>query len=82
MLINLAKSEMGGVRKQMLHGINSKLKRGLDVTLWKNLAEVIGWFQSIEMKESCSFVSLDIVKFYPSISEDVCEELYGSLRTM
>ena len=68
-LINPAKSEMGRISKQILDDINSKLKRELDLTLWKNSAAVISWFQSIEMKEICSFVSFDIVEFYPSISE-------------
>ena len=57
----------------MLDGINSKLKRGLDVTLWKNSAAVISLFQSTEMKESCSFTSFNIIKFYPSISEDLLQ---------
>ena len=70
-LINPAKSEMGRVSKQILDGINGKLKSRLDVTLWKNSAAVISWFKSIDMKESCSFVSFDIVEFYPSISEDL-----------
>ena len=70
-LINPAKSEMGRVSKQILDGINGRLKRRLDVTLWKNSAAVISWFQSIDMKESCTFTSFDIVEFYPSISEDL-----------
>ena len=42
-LINPAKSKMGRIHvsKQILDGINSKIKRGLDITLWKNSAAVI-----------------------------------------
>ena len=72
-LINPAKSEMGRISKRILDGINNKLKRRLDVTLWKNSAAVIKWFQSIKMKESCTFTSFDIVEFYPSISEDLLQ---------
>ena len=70
-LINPAKSEMGKISKRILDDINNKLKRKLNVTLWKNSAAVIEWFRSIEMKESCTFTSFDIVEFYPSISEDL-----------
>ena len=72
-LITPAKSEMGRISKHILDGINGKLKRRLDVTLWKNSAAVISWFRSIEMKESCTFMSFDIVQFYPSISEDLLQ---------
>ena len=51
--------------------INSKLKRKLNFTPRRNSAAVIRWFQSIEMKESCTFTSFDIVVFYLSISEDL-----------
>ena len=37
-LINPAKSETGRISQQILDGINSKLKRGLDVTLWKKFS--------------------------------------------
>ena len=70
-LINPAKSEMGRVSKRVLDSINSKLKGRLNVTLWNNSAAVIDWFRSIEMKETCTFMSFDIVEFYPSISEDL-----------
>ena len=72
-LINPAKSEMGKISKQILDGINSKLRSELDITLWKNTAAVIKWFRSIDMKEGCTFISFDIVEFYPSISEDLLE---------
>ena len=70
-LINPAKSEMGRVSKQILDDINVRLNRKLKVTLWKNSAAVIEWFRSIELKESCTFTSFDVVEFYPSISEDL-----------
>ena len=72
-LINPAKSEMGRVSKRILDDINCKLNRKLNVTLWKNSAAVIEWFRSIERKESCTFMSFDVVEFYPSISEDLLQ---------
>ena len=72
-LINPAKSEMGKISKRILDGINGKLQSKLNTTLWKNTAAVIEWFRSIDTKESCTFISFDIVEFYPSISEDLLE---------
>ena len=68
-LINPAKSELGIVSKRILDNINSRLREQLDVTMWKNSASVIEWFQSIEDKHNCSFICFDIIEFYPSISE-------------
>ena len=70
-LIYPAKSDMGLVSKRILNNINGRLKEKLDVTLWKNLAAVIEWFRSIEMKESCTFTNFDIVEFYLSILENL-----------
>ena len=72
-LINPAKNEMGIVSKHILDGINKKLREKLDVTLWKNSTEVIEWFKCIEAKDDCTFISFDIVEYYPSISERLLE---------
>ena len=48
--------------------INHQLKTMLDATLWRNSAEVIEWFVSVQKKERCTFVNFDIVEFYLSIS--------------
>ena len=39
--------------------------------MWKNSAEVINWFNSIESKDRSTFIQFDIDKFYPSITEDL-----------
>ena len=59
------------VSKLILDDINGRLKKKLDVILWKNSMTVIEWFRSIEQKENCMFMSFDIVEFYPSISETI-----------
>ena len=68
-LINPAKSEMGLVGKHILDDISGRLKKKLDAILWKNSVAVIEWFRSIEQRENCTFMSFDIVEFYPFISE-------------
>ena len=70
-LINPTKTEMGIVSKRILDDINRKLRAKLDVTLWKNTAEVLAWFRLIEDKPHCTFTSFDVVEFYPSITEDL-----------
>ena len=39
-----------------------------------NTSAVIDWFQKIEKKEECTFVLLDIVELYSSISEDLLKQ--------
>ena len=38
---------------------------------WQNTQAVITWFKSIENKRSSSFIKLDIVNFYPSITKEL-----------
>ena len=79
-LINPAKNEMGFVSKHILGDINGRLKKKLDVVLWKNSAAVIEWFRLIEQKENCTFMSFDIVEFYPSISETILSGALSFVR--
>ena len=79
-LINPAKSEMGRVSKRILDSINEKLKEKIDVTMWKNSAAVIRWFKEIKDKNNCTFMSFDIVEFYPSITEELLEKALAWAR--
>ena len=40
----------------------------LRLNQWKNSQAVLSWFNSIENKETYSFIAFDVVDFYPSIS--------------
>ena len=68
-LINPTKSNLGKVSKVILEEINEKIRAKLDVNQWKNSQTVIEWFQSINDKCNHTFMSFDIVEFYPSITE-------------
>lgn len=68
-LINPTKSEIGLVSKHILDRINQQLIEHLKVTMWRNSADVIQWFQDIEEKNDCTFICFDIAEFYPSISK-------------
>ena len=49
-LINLAKGETGMISKRILERVNHQLKTMLNAMLWRNSAEVIKWFSSIQKK--------------------------------
>ena len=68
-LINPAKSEYGKLSKVILDKINSNLRQKLNSNQWRNTQQVISWFGNINDKDRHSFISFDIVDFYPSISE-------------
>ena len=50
--------------------LHSCLKTGKTnwVNQWKNTKAVLAWFTGIQHKELHSFIALDVVEFYPSIS--------------
>ena len=70
-LINPCKSELGKVSENILEKANCALIHSLQVNQWKNTDSVITWFSSIEEKRRCTFIQLDIMEYYPSISENI-----------
>ena len=72
-LINPSKSKLGKVSKVILENMNKNLVKSLKVNQWRNTDSVINWFNAIENKSQCFFIQLDIVEFYPSISENILD---------
>ena len=72
-LINPSKSELGKVSKVILGNVNKNLVNSLKVNQWRNTDSVINWFNAIENKSQFFFIQLDIVEFYPSISENILD---------
>jgi hypothetical protein len=75
-LINPLKSELGMVSKIILD--NNKIRstlNELNLNQWKNTESVISWFQTINDKPNHTFLSFDIIEFYPSISEHLLDEV-------
>ena len=70
-LINPSKSEQGKV--SIVIYVNKNLVNSLKVNQWRNTDSVINWFNAIENKSQCSFIQLDIVEFYPNISENTLD---------
>ena len=73
-LINPAKSDSGKISKLILDKVNTHLRTILNVNQWRNTQNVIEWVGNIEQKSRHSFISFDIVDFYPSISENVLDQ--------
>ena len=73
-LINSAKSECGKVSKVLLDSINQAIRHHTNVNQWRNSQAVIDWYKGINDKNRHSFLSFDIVDFYPSVSEDLVDK--------
>ena len=73
-LINPAKSDVGKISKSILDTVNSKIRKQTGVNQWRNSSDTIAWFQSIPLKNRKSFISFDIVDFYPSITEPLLDQ--------
>ena len=54
--------------------VNTHLRTILNVNQWRNTQNVIEWFGNIEQKSRHSFISFDIIDFYPSISENSLDQ--------
>ena len=72
-MINPAKSELGKVSKAILDEINTNIRHHTAVNQWRNTDETIAWFRNIRDKNRHTFLSFDIVDFYPSISEELLD---------
>eukprot|EP00795_Rhopilema_esculentum_P006594 gene6594-biopygen8103 len=70
-LINPTKSEIGKISKTILDRINHKITNSHKFNQWKNTTSVIEWFKATESKHNNTFISFDVVDFYPSISQEL-----------
>ena len=73
-LINPSKSEIGIISKKILQRINSQILKYTNLNQWKNTDSVITWFKNMPNKSTRSFITFDVVDFYPSISEELLNE--------
>lgn len=70
-LINPTKSELGKIAKQILDRINNEIQISTQVNQWKNTSAVIDWFKAIRNKPNTTFITFDVVNFYPSIDREL-----------
>ena len=73
-LINPTKSEIGIISKQILERVNQKVVEATGVNQWKNTQAVLEWYKNIPNKNNHSFISFNVVDFYPSITENLLIE--------
>ena len=73
-LINPAKSNIGKISKQLIQEVNKEIREKLELKQWQSTDEVLKWFNKIENKKSKSFLQMDIVEFYPSITKELLEK--------
>ena len=76
-LLNPCKSELGKISKLILEKANKYLADLLSLNQWKNSDMVINWFSSIKNKSQCVFIQLDIMEFYPSITEAILDNAFS-----
>ena len=70
-LINPTKTEVGRPAKQILEDIISTARSKSGLNQWKSNEDTLKWFNKIEKKSSKRFIQLDVVNFYPSITESL-----------
>ena len=73
-LINPAKSQIGYISKQILQETNAKLRTSANLNQWQSTKAVLDWFDSINIKSRKKFLQLDIVEYYPSITEALLDK--------
>ena len=75
-LINPAKSDMGKISKQLLENINKEIRESTGLQQWRSTTDVINWFKNCTTNKRTQqkFLQMDIVEFYPSISENLLDK--------
>lgn len=73
-VINPAKPELGHISKQILDRINKQILSNASLNQWKSTQAVLNWFSNIQFQPNHSFLTFDIVDFYPSISQELLDK--------
>ena len=55
----------------MLQKINNDIRQHLKLNQWRSTTDAINWFKSLENKNNLHFIQMDIVNYYPSITEEL-----------
>ena len=73
-LINPAKTQIGRISKQLIEKINSELRAVTGLQQWRSTEEVLTWFTHLKHKSRQTFMQIDIVEYYPSISNTLLDK--------
>ena len=74
--------QLGKISKNILEQINKDLANHLPCNQWKNASCIMEWFKNINEKNKCAFIQLNINEFYPSIAEDILENVIIFAKTL
>ena len=72
-LINPAKSQIGKISKQIVEKVNKEVRAADNLQQWQSTKQVLEWFNNLQ-KDRKKFIQLDIVEYYPSISEELLDK--------
>ena len=81
-LINRSKSNIGIISKAILDRINQNLRTKTGLNQWKSSQDVLNWFNNLADKQNYTFLKLDIVSFYPSITEELLLDAINWAKTL
>ena len=70
-LINPAKTNIGLISQKLLQDINGQIRKELGLQQWRSTSDTLNWFKNLKFKTRLKFLQLDIVDFYPSITEEL-----------
>ena len=73
-LINPMKGDVGQISKQILEEVNKHIRKTTKLNQWICSSDPIQWFKRIENKKNKRFIQIDVVNFYPSISENLLKK--------
>ena len=73
--LNPTKPELGKLSKFITDRINTVLRAKLKLNQLRNGEDLKTWFTKLPMKHKQKFIQLDIVAFYPSITEELFKEV-------
>ena len=69
--ITSTNTEIGRVSKYILDRIDIDIRSKCNLNQWKNTKDVINWFSQLRHKNKPTFLTFDIIDFYPSISDEL-----------
>ena len=65
------KGEVGQISKEILENVNKQIRKTTKLNQWISHTDTIQWFKKIENKKNKKFIQVDVVNFYPFISENL-----------
>ena len=68
-LLNPFKSEIGRISKIILDRINQNIRNGAGINQWQSTGAVQDWFNRLPPNTKHTFITFDVVDFYPSITK-------------